>query len=125
MSAATVGQAASPPDGEALLRCEHLTIGHAGRAILPPIDVSVRKGELWAVLGRNGSGKTSWLRTVVGLAPKIGGQVTLRPGARITYLPQRGSLDEAYPVRARDVVAMGSQRGSSFFGFGLGGTRDA
>jgi zinc transport system ATP-binding protein len=99
-----------------LLRCADLTVGHGGRAILPAISLSVDAGEVFAVIGRNGSGKTTFLRTLLGLLPPVGGQVELAPGLPVTYLAQRSTLDELYPLSALDVVRLGALRGLSFFG---------
>ncbi|HMJ14135.1 MAG TPA: metal ABC transporter ATP-binding protein [Polyangiaceae bacterium] len=106
----------SAPERDALVECARLEVGHAGRAILPAIDLSIRRGEFWAVIGRNGSGKTTWLRTVLGLAPPIRGSVLRAAGLRVSYLPQRSTLDELYPLLAREVVAMGAERAWSFLG---------
>jgi zinc transport system ATP-binding protein len=96
------------------LRCANLTVGYGGRAILPPIDVELCKGELWAVVGRNGTGKTTWFRTLLGLLPPIAGVLERRPGLRVSYTPQRAALDPLFPALARDVVAMAVDRGWSF-----------
>ena len=97
-----------------LLRCAGLKIGHQ-RPILPPIDLTLGAGELWSIIGRNGSGKTTWFRTVLGLLEPQGGRVELlRSDLRLSYIPQRTSYDDLYPVRARDVVAMGTDRRWSF-----------
>ncbi len=98
----------------ALIRCEQLRIGHRGRAILPPIDLSLGTAELWAVVGRNGTGKTTWFRTLLGLLPPVSGRVVRMPALRVSYVPQRLKLDELFPVLARDVVQMGVERGWSF-----------
>jgi zinc transport system ATP-binding protein len=94
-----------------------LVIGHARKGILPPIELSLRSAEFWAVIGRNGSGKTTLLRTLLGLAEPVRGEVRRAPGLRISYLPQRSSIDELYPLLAREVVAMGVERHWSFLGF--------
>lgn len=98
-----------------LLSCHDLEIGYGGSALLPPVSLEIRRGEHWAVIGRNGSGKSTWLRTVLGLIPKRGGEVRLGPDLRLAYLGQRQSFDDLYPVLARDVVAMGLERGWSAF----------
>lgn len=104
------------PTDAPLITCRELRVGHAGQPILPPIDVSIAAGELWAVIGRNGCGKTTWIRTVLGLIPPVAGAVVHgRPGLRLAYLPQRQAFDELYPVRVRDVVAMGLARGRAAF----------
>lgn len=97
-----------------LVSCEALVVGRAGRALLPPLDLTIRRGELWVVLGRNGAGKTTWARTLLGLERAVAGRVTIPPGVRRTYLAQQRELDAAYPLRVRDVVGFGLERGTSF-----------
>ncbi|MBK7582904.1 MAG: metal ABC transporter ATP-binding protein [Myxococcales bacterium] len=105
-----------------LLSSVALEVGYLGDAILPPIDLSIRAGEFWAVIGRNGSGKTTWLKTMLGLLPPVRGRVEAgRPGLRLSYLPQRKAIDELYPLLARDVVRMGLDRRWSFLRPWLGG----
>lgn len=102
-------------DGDSiLLSCERLRVGHAGRALAPPVDLQLRASEFVAVIGRNGTGKTTWFRTVLGLLPPVSGRVTARSGLRLSYVPQRAQLDPLYPLLARDVAAMGVDRGLSF-----------
>jgi len=105
MSAAT-----SPP----LLVTEALEVGFGGRALLPPIDLELRRGTLLLVLGRNGSGKTTLVRTLLGLAAPIAGRVRWAPGVRRAYVPQAGAIDPAIPVRACDVTRWGTLRGWDF-----------
>jgi zinc transport system ATP-binding protein len=108
--------AAAPGAGpRTLLRCEGLQVGYGGRALLPPVDLEVRSGEFWAVVGRNGSGKTTFFKTLLGLNPAVGGAVR-RPSAlsHIAYLAQRMAFDDLYPVEVRDIVAHGTLRGWSF-----------
>jgi zinc transport system ATP-binding protein len=105
-----------------LVACSGLSIGYAGNALLPPIDLEIRRGELWAVIGRNGSGKTTWIRTLLGLAAPVSGAVVRASALKLCYLPQRQSFDDLYPVRARDIVAMGLHRRLEVFRWP---TRDA
>lgn len=117
ISSETNGPARSQRDTSELLSCQGLVIGHGGRGILPPIDLRIRRGEFWAVIGRNGSGKTTWLRTVLGLAEPIRGSVQRAAGLRLSYLPQKNTLDELHPLLVREVVALAAERDWSFFGF--------
>jgi zinc transport system ATP-binding protein len=112
VSTAQNGHAASL----AVVSCEGLLVGYQDQAILPPITLSVRPRQLWAVIGRNGSGKTTWLRTLLGLIPPVGGAIRYPARAiRFSYLAQRQAFDDFYPLRVRDVVAMGTDRGRSCF----------
>ena len=64
-----------------VLQCDRLAIGFAERTLVAPFDWSVREGERWAVLGANGSGKTSLLHALLGASvadqPQLGAQITL------------------------------------------------
>jgi zinc transport system ATP-binding protein len=101
---------------EPLLSCEKLEIGFT-EALAPPIDLAIRPGELWAVVGINGSGKTTWMRTALGLEPPLRGALRLRPGARVAYVPQAAALDPIFPIRVRDVVEMGTLGNGRVAGF--------
>lgn len=98
---------------DALLTCSGLRVGYR-EPILPPIDVRIGPGELWAVVGRNGVGKTTWFRTVLGLVPSIAGAVQRSAALRLSYVPQSTRLDPLFPLLARDVVRMGIDRDLSF-----------
>ena len=100
--------------GELLLRCAGLTVGRGGHAILPPIDLEIRRGGFHAVLGRNGAGKSTFLATLLGLLPPVGGAVERAPGVRCGYVPQVAALDELLPVKTREVVLWGQLSGWSF-----------
>jgi zinc transport system ATP-binding protein len=109
------GEAGARGAGREVLRCDGLVIGYAGQGLLPPIDLSVRRGEVLLVTGCNGSGKSTWLRTVLGLVPPVRGHVRLgSPPPRIAYVPQTPDLDELVPLRAGEVVDWGRLRGWSF-----------
>jgi zinc transport system ATP-binding protein len=97
-----------------LIRCDELRVGHRGAPLLPPISASIGRGEFWVVIGRNGSGKTTWFRTMLGLVPPISGRVERRAGLRISHVPQRSDLDPLFPLAARDIVSLGVDRGWSF-----------
>lgn len=98
---------------QALLTVEALEIGHS-RALFAPLDLQVNPGELVCLLGRNGAGKTTLVRTLLGLLPPLAGRLVLAPTLRRAYLAQRASFDELYPMSARDVIDMGTERGFSF-----------
>jgi len=99
--------------GPPLLHCRALAVGHAGKAMLPPIDLQVHAGELWAVVGPNGSGKSTVLRTILGMIDPVAGEVA-KADTPIGYVPQRSELDPAVPARVIDLVRAGAERGWSF-----------
>jgi manganese/iron transport system ATP-binding protein len=100
--------------GEAVVESRGLVLGYRGKPLLPAFDVSLRRGTVWLVVGRNGSGKSTFVRTLLGLTRPVAGAVTRRPGLRMSYVPQASELDASVPVRGGDVAAWGRLRGWGF-----------
>jgi zinc transport system ATP-binding protein len=109
----------------ALLRCERLVVGHGGRGLLPPCDLEIQRGKLTMVVGRNGAGKSTFFRTVLGLLPPVSGGIWRAPGLRLSYVGQGMNVDRIVPLRARDLVAWGAIGGWSFLGRASAGSRAA
>ena len=84
-----------------------------GRTVWSGVDATVSAGELVAILGPNGVGKSTLLKAILGLVPLASGSVRLlgrAPGQanrEIGYLPQRRSFDASLRVRGVDVVRLG------------------
>ena len=66
-----------------MLTVERLDVAYGGSQVLWGVDLSVAQGEVLCLMGRNGVGKTTLLKTVMGLLPARGGRVTF-DGADIT-----------------------------------------
>ncbi|MFF2297357.1 metal ABC transporter ATP-binding protein [Arthrobacter sp. NPDC058127] len=83
------------------------------RALWKDLDVDIQAGEFFAVLGPNGSGKTSFLKVLLGLQQLHSGTATVaghpveRGSRKIGYIPQQKSFAPDTPLRARDLVALG------------------
>jgi zinc transport system ATP-binding protein len=100
---------------DVLLRCDKLVIGYGRQPLLPAFDLEIRRGRLLLVVGRNGAGKSTWLKTLLGLVPPVGGRIVAPgPPPRMAYIPQSAGLDAILPVRAGRVVSWGRLRRWSF-----------
>jgi zinc/manganese transport system ATP-binding protein len=96
-----------------VLRLTGASLAYGRRTLWSGLDLDVRAGEFVAVLGANGSGKTSLMRAILGLEPLTTGRIEVagRPVRRgsndIGYVPQQRRADPLTPLRARDVVGQG------------------
>ncbi|MEO1599814.1 MAG: ATP-binding cassette domain-containing protein [Pseudomonadota bacterium] len=84
---------AEPP----LLTLAGIRLGWGGRPLFSDLALAVGPGERICVVGRNGSGKSTLMKVMAGLTAPDAGERFVRPGARISYLPQEPDLS-AYPT---------------------------
>ena len=90
-----------------MLRVEKLDAAYGLSQVLWGVDLEVGAGEAAALLGRNGVGKSTLLRAILGLHPPSGGRVLLGDGAArdVTRLPvhQRARLGVGYVPQGREI----------------------
>ncbi|MFF0742437.1 metal ABC transporter ATP-binding protein [Streptomyces sp. NPDC004111] len=100
---------------DAVISLSAATATLGSRPVLRGIDLAVRRGEVVALLGANGSGKSTAVRSVIGQVPLTGGSVELfgtplkrfRQWARVGYVPQRTTAAGGVPATIREVVSSG------------------
>ncbi|MGC8633823.1 MAG: metal ABC transporter ATP-binding protein [Candidatus Limnocylindrales bacterium] len=98
---------------EPILRFEHATLSFHGREVWRDLSLACASGNFVAILGPNGSGKTSLLRVVLGLSPLTSGSVEVlggpprRGNPGIGYVPQGQLFERDLPLRGRDLVGLG------------------
>jgi len=89
--AATVRPARSAALGGEAWSLERVSAGFDGRLVLEGVDLSGRSGEVVALTGPNGGGKTTLLRVIAGSIAPLSGSVW-RSRGRVAYLPQNPSV---------------------------------
>lgn len=92
---------------------DNVAMQRRGRLVWSMATFSIKQGECVALLGPNGSGKTTMLRVILGQLTPTAGQVTVlgappQPGNRaIGLVPQRRELVSELSIRSRDLVLLG------------------
>ena len=96
-----------------VVRLRGATLRLGGRTLWSDLDLDVAPGEFLAVLGPNGSGKTSLLKVLLGLHRLAAGTVEVdgrrprRGSDHVGYVPQQKAVDRDVPLRGRDLVRLG------------------
>ncbi len=103
-------------DGKHALRATSVDVALGGQIVLQDFSASIGPGELVAVIGSNGAGKSTALKVLAGLAPRERGEVMLDGvsldgldrralGRAVAYLPQERAV--YWPLAVERVVALG------------------
>lgn len=113
----------SRPDCAPAIAFDRVTIGYGKTPVLEDVSFDARPGELVAVMGRNGTGKSTLLRAAMGLHPIVSGTAQVaglnpavdRPqalGRNVGFLPQRAASLLFHETVEADVVAALRSRGA-------------
>ncbi|MDF2234776.1 ABC transporter ATP-binding protein [Albimonas sp. CAU 1670] len=106
----------------ARLALDGVRAGYGAVDVLDGVSLSVRPGEIFALMGKNGMGKTTLLKTILGLVPLRGGEVALEgapvagasPAAMVAagvgYAPQEQPLFQDLSIRDNLRLALRSDR---------------
>jgi ATP-binding cassette subfamily F protein uup len=76
-----------------IIAATEVVVRHGDRTILDQITLGIQEGERIGLVGRNGCGKTTFLKILAGLQPPDSGEVTRQRELAVSYLPQDFELD--------------------------------
>ena len=105
----------APKEGvTSLVDITDVSSGYAGSPAIEDVSLKIWPGQFVAVVGPNGGGKTTLLRTILGAVPLMRGRVAIRgetvEGAalkRVGYVPQLETIDWNFPITVEEVLLMG------------------
>ncbi len=81
-----------------LISVTSLGVSYGANKVLHGVDLHLDPGEIVTIVGPNGSGKTSLLKAIIGATQPASGNITLRPGLKIGYVPQKLHIDQTLPI---------------------------
>ena len=108
---------------EVILETIGLWSGYGGKPVLQGVDLTIREGEIVAIIGRNGVGKSTLIKSLIGLLPSDKGSVLFKTkpiDAFAAYL--RARLGIGYVPQGRDVFPRMSVLENIAVGESIGGT---
>jgi len=96
-----------------VLELHNLTVTYQNKPAIWNVDYSIPTQQMVGIIGPNGSGKTTMIKTIMGLIAPSSGYVRIfgkkldEVRSRIAYVPQRNTVDWDFPVSVLDTVLMG------------------
>lgn len=97
------------------IKAEHVTVAFGPHVAVEDVSFEVREGSVTALIGPNGSGKTTMLRAILGLQAVTKGSVAVfgrhphDAHGDIGYVPQRFAFDVEFPITVREFMALSRQ----------------
>ena len=80
------------------------------REILKNINLTLLEGEILTIIGPNGAGKSSLIKILLKLLKPTAGQLSIKPGVRIGYMPQKLHIDRSFPVSVERFLRLSGNR---------------
>lgn len=96
-----------------VLKVNNLTVGYTQKPVLWGVDFAIPMGKIVGIMGPNGAGKSTLLKSIMEIIPISNGSVEIFGKSldevrhRVSYVPQRESVDWDFPASVYDVVMMG------------------
>jgi len=94
-----------------LIEARGVELAYGRQAVVSGVDLTIRPGESWFLLGTNGSGKTTLLRAALGLLAPRRGELRRDPAhaspARLGFVPQVTAINPSLHTTVREFVSLG------------------
>jgi len=106
------------------IHIENLSVTLKGKEVIKNINFALEEGHFLGIVGPNGGGKTTLIKTILGLISPSAGTVRifgqtpeLLLGKKVIfgYLPQHLNIDPNFPASAIDIVLMGRYKKAGIF----------
>lgn len=102
-----------------IIKCKNLTIGYEDKKVLENVNFVLNEQDFLVVLGENGSGKTTFIKTLVNLLKPIKGKFdfnTIKLN-EIGYLPQVNTSQKDFPASVYEIVISGCLNNKKILSF--------
>jgi zinc transport system ATP-binding protein len=94
----------------AYITCKNVTLGYEGKIISNNINFQVNEGDYLCIVGENGVGKSTLMKTILNLRKPLEGEIVYADGinaGQIGYLPQQTMIQRDFPASVKEVVYSG------------------
>jgi len=98
-----------------LVEIKNLSVSYDAEVVLREVNLEIHEKDFLGMIGPNGGGKTTLIKTLLGLVKPLEGKIIFHiPASKIGYLPQINQIDKRFPIRVLDVVRSGKADSQHF-----------
>ena len=97
--------------------CNKISIGYDKNPVVKELSFEINSGDYLCIVGENGTGKSTLIKSMLGLIPTINGEIVFGDGLtkkEIGYLPQQTAVQKDFPATVWEVVMSGFQNQCRF-----------
>ncbi|KAA6307729.1 High-affinity zinc uptake system ATP-binding protein ZnuC, partial [termite gut metagenome] len=99
--------------GNPLIAIRNLSVAYDRRVVLQDVNLTVNDYDFLGMIGPNGGGKTTLIKTILGLLKPAGGNIRFyrngMPASSLNmgYLPQYNNIDRKFPISVQELILSG------------------
>ncbi|MDO4766175.1 MAG: metal ABC transporter ATP-binding protein [Eubacteriales bacterium] len=90
-----------------ILEVKDLQVNYGKTVALMDVDLKVEPCDFIGIIGPNGGGKTSLIKSILGIIKPVKGKIELDPGETLGYVPQLTTFDRKFPITVFEVILLG------------------
>ena len=98
-----------------IVSVKNLSVEFNKKAVLKNVSFDVDKGDILAIIGPNGSGKTLLIKTILGLNKNYTGEIVWHENPEISYVPQKMGFEKGFPLTVKEFFLMEIGKDKSFW----------
>ncbi|UDM31941.1 metal ABC transporter ATP-binding protein [Lentilactobacillus laojiaonis] len=91
---------------ETLIKVQNLEVGYPNQKVFQNLSFEIHAGQFLAVIGENGIGKTTLIKTLLGQIKPLNGKIEIENHLKIGYVPQFRNIDIEYPLTIADFISL-------------------
>lgn len=101
---------------EPIIQIKDIQVEYEGKQVLRDVSLTVYAKDFLGIIGPNGGGKTTLVKTILGLKKPSAGSITFFqdghpvPAIRMGYLPQYNRIDKNFPISVYEVILSGLKK---------------
>lgn len=89
------------------IKVRDLSVYYQSVHALEDISLDIAEKDFLGIIGPNGGGKSTLIKTILGLKTPTKGEIKVAPGKKIGYVPQFADFDQSFPISVEEVILSG------------------